>query len=69
MNDYLSAFLDYNIAIGLNRNYAEAYNGRGLAYYARGDYNSAISDYETALRIKPNYTPAKDNLDAVLGQR
>jgi tetratricopeptide (TPR) repeat protein len=40
------------------------YNGRGIAYYRKGEYDRAIADFTEALRIDPNYTQAKDNLEA-----
>jgi tetratricopeptide (TPR) repeat protein len=52
--NYGSAISDYNEAIMLNPNLAEAYNNRGNAYYSKGDHDKAISDYSEAIRLNPN---------------
>src|SRR6185503_10577049 len=43
--DYERAIADYNMALQLNPDYAEAYNDPGFAYYLKGDFERAISDY------------------------
>jgi tetratricopeptide (TPR) repeat protein len=53
--DYDKAISDYNEAIRLNPNYAEAYNNRGIVYDDKKEYDEAISDYNEAIRLNPNY--------------
>ncbi|MEK0181955.1 tetratricopeptide repeat protein [Microcoleus anatoxicus] len=52
--DYQGAVADYNQALRINPNYAEAYFSRGLARSDLGDKQGAIADYNEALRINPN---------------
>ncbi|MDR1836328.1 MAG: tetratricopeptide repeat protein, partial [Treponema sp.] len=48
-------------AIRLNPNFADAYYGRGLAYYEKRDWDRAIADYTQAIRINPNFAIAYHN--------
>ncbi|MFM6405620.1 MAG: tetratricopeptide repeat protein, partial [Microcystis sp.] len=52
---YKLALDDFNKAIELNPNYAEAYGNRGLLYYNQQKYELALSDYDKAIEINPNY--------------
>ncbi|HWB58198.1 MAG TPA: tetratricopeptide repeat protein, partial [Chthoniobacteraceae bacterium] len=54
--DMESAFADYNNAIKLNPDYAEAFYRRG-AVYALGDTDNAIKDFSDAIRANPDYAP------------
>ena len=40
------AIADFNAALTINPNYAEAYNNRGNAYADKGDYDRAITSEE-----------------------
>ena len=53
-----AAIREYNEAIRLNPNYAEAYGSRGLAYWVNRDYDRAIEDCTEAIRLNPNYAEA-----------
>jgi tetratricopeptide (TPR) repeat protein len=44
----------FDRAIATNPARAEAFAGRGMAYYALGDYPRAIDDFSTAIRLKPD---------------
>jgi tetratricopeptide (TPR) repeat protein len=64
IKDYGHAILDYDQAIHLRPEYAEAYNNRGYAYYWKGDATQAIADYSRAIELRPNYAYAYNNRGA-----
>lgn len=49
---------DFTKAVDLNPNYAEAFQGRGLAHWMSGKISDALNDFEAALRLKPDYPNA-----------
>jgi len=54
IDNYELVFADYNQAIRLNQNYAEAYYRRGHMYNNyKGDYSQAIADWNNAIRLDP----------------
>jgi tetratricopeptide (TPR) repeat protein len=55
------AMEDYNKAIELDPNYADAYYNRGLAHYDLKEYERAIEDYNKAIELDPNYVNAYYN--------
>lgn len=63
--DYQGAITNYNQALQLNPNFAEAYCWRGAAHYAIGDKISAISDFNQGLWINPNNAIAYSNRGVV----
>jgi tetratricopeptide (TPR) repeat protein len=50
INDFNSAMRDYNLALRLNDDYAEAYSNRGNLHRRFGRHAEAIADYDMALR-------------------
>ncbi|MDB9389616.1 tetratricopeptide repeat-containing serine protease family protein, partial [Microcystis aeruginosa] len=58
---YKLALDDYNKAIELNPNNANAYLNRGNLYYNQQKYELALSDYSKAIDINPNYANAYYN--------
>ena len=56
-----SGAIDFNEAIRLNPNDAEAYNGRGAVRYDQGDKQAALADYNEAIRLDPSYANAYYN--------
>ena len=66
---YEDAIKDYDQAIILNPQYADAYNNRGIVKDDLGDFAAAIADYDEAIKLNPKYANAyynrgiaKDNL-------
>jgi len=50
---YAEAITEFNRALAINKDLADAYFYRGVAYYFKGDVDNAITDFTAALRIKP----------------
>jgi len=57
-NRLAPAIEDFDEAIRLNPNFAEAFDGRGDAYRLGSDPNHAIADYDKAIELKPDYADA-----------
>ena len=55
------ALKDYETAISLDPNYANAYVSRGVIYHLRGDYVHALEDYDEAIRLEPDNALAYAN--------
>ncbi len=49
---FSSARQDFERAVRLKPDYAEAFNNLGVVYYQQGDYRKAISRYKSALSIR-----------------
>jgi len=54
LGQYQRAIEDYNQAIRLKPDYAEAYFNRGLAYDKLGQYQRAIEDFNEAIHLQPD---------------
>ncbi|MFZ4728522.1 MAG: tetratricopeptide repeat protein [Pseudanabaena sp.] len=59
--DKKGAIADYNEAIRLNPNDANAYNKRGIVKSDLGDKQGAINDFNEAIRLDPNHAFAYNN--------
>lgn len=59
--DYVGAISDFDNAIQLKPDYAEAYNNRGLAKHKMGEYTAALADYEIAIQLKPGLSVTYNN--------
>ena len=51
--DYDRAILEFDLAIQLKPDYADAYFQRGLAYYYHHRYARAIDDLSRCIELKP----------------
>jgi len=60
-DDLVGKIADYDEAIRLNPDYAEAYNNRGLAYYRSRESAMAIRDFSEAIRVQPMLADAYYN--------
>ena len=49
------AIKDYNKAIQLDPELAEAYCNRGVAYEHTGEFERAIADHTKAIELQPHY--------------
>src|SRR5215470_3615918 len=52
------AIEDFDEAIRLNPDFAEAFFNRGIAYANNGQTDHAIQDYDQAIRLNPNHAEA-----------
>jgi tetratricopeptide (TPR) repeat protein len=67
--NYDRAIIDYDQAILLNPNCAEAYCGRGVVFADIGEYDRAIADYNQAIQLKPNYAEAYNDRGIAYAQK
>src|SRR5499426_2124525 len=58
---YDRAIEDYNQAIRLNPNHANAFSNRGATYARKGEYDRAIESYDEAIRLNPKHADAFSN--------
>lgn len=54
----LVAKSDYEKALWVNPNYANAYNNRGNMLFLEGDLEGAVADYTRAIRLEPGFVEA-----------
>jgi len=59
--DLEAAINNFNEAIRLNPNYAQAYGNRGIAYSRLQQYDKALADYNQFIRFNPNSAVAYYN--------
>jgi Flp pilus assembly protein TadD len=57
---YQEGAADFNKAIALKSDYAEAYNMLGFCTRKMGNVPQAMTYYDTALRLKPNFPEARE---------
>ena len=56
---------EYQAALRINPDYAEAHYNLGVVYGQQGRTDEAIREYQAALRINPDYAEAHYNLGVV----
>jgi len=54
---------DYNKAISLDPNNAEAYFARGALHFRRDEYAEAVANFAKTKRLNPSHPSAQDMLD------
>lgn len=54
--DKIASLKDFNEAIRLNPNLADAYYNRGLIYLDLGKYDEGLADFDEAIRLKPEFS-------------
>ena len=69
MEQYERAIEDFNKAIELKPDYAEAYVNRGNSYLGLEEYERAIEDFDKAIKIDPKDVGAYHNRAIAIGQK
>jgi serine/threonine protein kinase len=64
INRHEEAIADYDEAIRLDPDLADAYTNRGASYAALGQHQRAIADYDEAIRLDPAFATAYSNRGA-----
>jgi lipoprotein NlpI len=67
--NYEQAIQDFDKAIRLKPDIAEAFNNRGVAYDYKGDYERAIQDYNQVIRLRPDYAAPFNNRGLVYHEK
>lgn len=67
--NYSQAIEDFDKAIRLKPDVAEAFNNRGVAYDYKGDYERAIQDYDQVIKLRPDYAAAFNNRGLVYHEK
>jgi tetratricopeptide (TPR) repeat protein len=62
IDDSIEAFDE---AIGIDQEYAEAWNNRGLAFSRKEELTEAFDSFDRALAIAPDFEDARKNRDAI----
>jgi tetratricopeptide (TPR) repeat protein len=55
LGNFETALPDFEMALGLDAEYSDAYYGRAYAYYNLGRYEEAIADFDRAIARDPGY--------------
>ena len=62
---YEEAIAQFDIVIRVLPKFAQAYNGRGMAYFHEDEFDLAFEDFDTAISLKPDLADAYMNRVAV----
>ena len=68
LGQYREAIADYDQALRLDPNHAEAYHHRGIVKHNLGLYGEAIADYDQALQLDPDLAAAYHNREIAKGK-
>lgn len=69
MGRYAEAVEQYDLAIRGDKNYAEAYSNRGVAYWKLGNWDNALRDTLKATQIAPRFAGGHYNFAEVIFAR
>jgi len=69
IDDDEQVIADYDQAIALRPDFAEAYNNRGNAYVDQGKLDHAIADYDQAIALEPDYALAYYNRGVIYADK
>ena len=58
---YEQAIPQFDVVLRIHPDFAEAYHGRGLAYYNEDQREFALADFDKAIELKPDYADAYRN--------
>ena len=70
MSNYGNALKDYgdfDHAIKIKPDYADAYSNMGDALQQKSELDAAINSYKQAIKMKPDYAKAYNNMGITLG--
>lgn len=59
---------EFNTALGLSPDFADAYNNIGLLYYETGRVDDAFKALNAAIRLKPDFAAAYNNMGIILDE-
>ncbi len=62
LGNFAGAIREFQTALRLDPNYAEAHNNLGNTFAAIGQLDKAIHHYQAALEIVPDYADGRRNL-------
>lgn len=68
LGQYDQAIAEFNNAIKLSPNNADAFNDRGLAYILKGDIEQALADYNKAIELNSLHARAYNNRGLLYGR-
>jgi tetratricopeptide (TPR) repeat protein len=66
LGNYDDAINEYQMALKITPNYAEAHNGLGKALQQENKYDDAVKQFQAAISIEPNFAEALNNLGIAL---
>jgi tetratricopeptide (TPR) repeat protein len=66
---YNEAMAEFQKAIMIKLDYAEAHNNLGVIYRTKGLYDNAIDEFQMAIRFKPKFSIAYYNLARAYSQK
>lgn len=66
---YNEAMTEFQKAIAIKLDYAEAHNNLGVIYRTKGLYDNAIDEFQMATRFKPKFAIAYYNLARAYSQK
>lgn len=67
--DWDLAMAEFDKALSIDPDYAEAYVARGNCWYFAGDHEQAMSDYSRAIKVNPNFYGAYSRRASLLSER